>query len=314
MGIIGVVTEIERYSIHDGPGIRSVVFLKGCQFRCAWCCNPETLEPHVEMGFFPDKCIRCLKCISNCPYNAISLSDVGVLVANRDICATSCYGNTDTFPCTTECFSGARVAYGKRVTVAEVVREVEKDHQLYDRTGGGVTLSGGEISFQPEFVLALLRGLRDNWIDTAIETNGWGNSEFFERVADLADFIFLDIKSMNDRKHIEWTGVSNKQTLATAVLLSEFSRHDKFTLVIRTPVIPGFNESPDDLREIGEFIKTQLHNVPKWELLGYHRMGRGKYASLGKNYPMDGSSVLSVKRIHQLATISAKLKIKMVKF
>jgi glycyl-radical enzyme activating protein len=314
MGISGIVTEIERYSVHDGPGIRSVVFLKGCQLRCLWCCNPETLEPFFEMGYFSDKCILCLKCIDDCPHGAIVADGESNLRTSRQICAARCYATTDSLPCTQRCFSGARKALGQRLTVEQVLAEVEKDHQLYERTGGGVTLSGGEVSFQPEYALSLLKSMKENWIDTAVETNGNGDPGFLERISAYVDFIFLDIKSLNEDKHRQWTGASNRRTLDAAIKLTEWAREGRFSLVIRTPVIPGLNDTPLDMREIGTFIKNELQNLPKWELLPYHRLGRNKYASLGKYYSLDGLEPFPLQGVRELESAIEDLHIEMVRY
>ncbi len=310
----GYVTEIERYSIHDGPGIRSVVFLKGCQLRCAWCCNPETMEQSPEMSFIQEKCIHCLKCVEDCPHGAITVDAGGSLDTNRYVCTEQCYGTTDNFECARRCFSGARKTIGQRMTVEQVVAEVEKDHQLYERTGGGVTLSGGEVSCQPEFTLALLKGMKENWIDTAVETNGNGQNGFLERISPYVDFFFLDIKCLDNEKHLRWTGGSNKLILNTAIKLSEGARLGHFSLVIRTPVIPGLNDTPEDLKEIGMFIRDALRSVPKWELLPFHRLGRGKYTSLGREYPMDNVEPVSPQKIKELETTVRDLGVLMVRY
>ena len=199
-----------------------------------------------------------------------------------------CFGATEFFPCTKHCYSGARRNLGIRMTIEEVFTEVEKDRQLYDRSGGGVTLSGGEISYQPEFASSLLREFKNWWINTAIETNGVGRPQFYHEIAPDLDFVFLDIKTLSDEKHRLWTGSSNEIVLSNAIELSRLGGKYGFTLVVRTPVVPGFNDTPEDIKAIAEFVSTRLPWVTGIELLPYHKLGRGKYQSIGREYPLEG--------------------------
>jgi len=314
MQVSGYVTEIERYSIHDGPGIRSVVFLKGCQLRCGWCANPETIARVPEMSFVRAECICCFNCVEDCPYGAITVTEDRNVETNREVCAERCYGTTDIYECTRQCYSGARKTIGRRMTVEQVLAEVEKDHQIYERTGGGVTLSGGEVSHQPEFTTTLLKAMKESWIDTAVETNGGGPKGFLDRVIPYVDFFFLDIKSLDAEKHRRWTGASNESSLEAARQLTKHAQVDDCSLVIRTPIIPGFNDTPGDLKGIGTFIRDTLQNIPQWELLPFHRLGRGKYTSIGRMYAWDGVEPLSPAGLEELEAVARDLGVRMVRY
>lgn len=192
---------------------------------------------------------------------------------------------------------------GQRMTIEAVVHEVAKDQQLYDRTDGGVTLSGGEISTQPVFVSHLLRAFKEHWIDTAIETNGFGSSSFYRGIAANLDFVFMDIKTISDVKHRSWTGASNAQVISSAILLSYLSMENGFDFVIRTPIIPGFNDSLEDVGEIAHFVSTNLPGVSGMELLPYHKLGRGKYESIGLHYTLEGLEPPGIEKMYELEQV-----------
>jgi pyruvate formate lyase activating enzyme len=314
MTITGIITEIERYSIHDGPGIRTVVFFKGCQLQCQWCCNPETIDPYIEMGWSRDQCITCLRCVKDCPYGAITVAVDGYPKTDWSVCMDKCYKTTEVFFCSGHCCSGARRAIGKRVSIPEVVREVEKDNRIYARSGGGVTLSGGEASFQPEFSLAILQAMKAAWINAAIETNGSGQTEIFERFAPFLNFVFLDLKVINEEKHKAWTNTSNKLILINAVRLAELSQKFNFTIVIRTPIIPGLNDSLQEIEQIGLFIKRELPGVNQWELLPYHKLGHDKYTMIGLKYELEDLSHPSLAKMENLEKVGKRLSITMVNY
>lgn len=283
--VSGFITEVERYGIHDGPGIRSVVFLKGCPLRCAWCCNPETQQRYVEMAFFHDKCINCGKCVLDCKYNAITVVDEEMVV-DRSICENNCYGKTEKFPCTLRCYSGARKAIGESRTVLEVYKEVIRDLPFYERTNGGVTISGGEALFQPNFVYSLLRYCKENWINTAIETCGSGSTEDYTLIAPFLDVVFVDLKNLDVEKHKSWTTHDNTLILKNIKHLSELALIHGFKMYVRVPVIPGFNDSKQHILDIGNLIKDECKGVTGIELLAYHKLGRGKYKSIGREYAL----------------------------
>ena len=226
----GRIFDIQRYSIHDGNGIRTIVFLKGCVLRCRWCCNPESQEYDIQ----------------------------------------------------TMMVQGKPKVIGRDVTVAEVMKTVEKDRQYYWRTGGGLTLSGGESLCQPEFATALLQAAQESGISTAMESMGCAKWEIIEKLLPYLDQYLLDIKHMNPRKHKEFTGRSNELMIENAMKIAKSGMTE---LSIRVPVIPGFNDTEEEIRQIAAYTAT-LPNVKRMHLLPYHRLGQDKYTGLNREYLM----------------------------
>jgi pyruvate formate lyase activating enzyme len=310
--VSGIVTEIERYAIHDGPGIRTVVFLKGCPLRCDWCCNPETQCAYIEMAFFEDKCIGCGRCLKSCPYNAISISG-GKMSVNRLLCRENCFGKTEHFPCTFQCYPQARRAIGERLTIQQVYEEISRDLAFYEATGGGVTVSGGEPMFQPEFVYALLRYCKENWIDTALETSGSGSWEDYRDIVPYLDVLFVDLKHLDPGKHLTWTGYDNSRILANIQRLSNLPQAN-YKMYIRIPVIPGFNDSEQDIQAIGSFLKEKCPGIEGVELLPYHKLGRGKYKSLDREYALTGLEPPTSGQMDKLNEILLRLGVQTYQF
>lgn len=280
----GIITEIERYSIHDGPGVRTVVFLKGCQLNCLWCCNPETLKPFIELAWFEHLCMHCKNCIEDCPYGSIKEGDDGQLITNRSICRKYCFGKVDIFPCTTRCYSEARKAIGTLMSVNQVVVEVEKDRNLFKRTGGGVTLSGGEVSMQPDFAIALSKVLSERWINVAIETNGFGDIDFYRNIARYLSFAFFDIKTLDPYLHKKFTGGSVDTVIEFSKEFSKIAERNEIDVIARIPIIPGFNNDIQHISQIARFVKEELNGINKIEILPFHKLGQNKYESIGRVY------------------------------
>jgi len=271
--IKGLVFSIERYAIHDGPGIRTLVFLKGCPLRCSWCDNPEGQESYPQLIFFSNKCIGCEKCLEVCPTNATSLSKDGKIKIDRKMCINC-------GECAKACPSGARIISGKYMTVKEVVDEVLKDLAFYQNSGGGITLSGGEVTMQAEFARETLKACKEYGINTAIETCGYSKWENFSKVLEFTDLVLYDIKCMNPLRHKEYTGVSNELILENVKKIAEMG----IPIIIRVPVIPGFNSSENHMRELIGFVKDSVKTVKKIHFLPYHELGVGKYERLGRKY------------------------------
>lgn len=305
----GMVTNLERYAINDGFGLRTTVFLKGCPLRCHWCSNPETQDFHPEMVYFQDKCIGCGACARLCRYGALEDG----LIADRIRCE-KCFMKENAFACVDECYTGCRKTAGEIMTVRKVLDVVKRDMPFYRRSGGGVTLSGGEPLAQPEFTLELLKALHDQWIHTAIETCGAGKPEDYEKIAPYLNLAFMDLKSMNNEKHTEWTGSGNGVILNNLVLMDQLSAKYHYPLIIRTPVIPGFNEKEGDLRTIAGFVKKNCPNAAGMELLPYHKLGRGKYTSLGRQYTLAHVKTPEENEMNRLNEILAEYKIPIYQF
>ncbi len=296
----GYVFNIQHYSVHDGPGIRTIVFLKGCPLRCKWCCNPESQKLEPELGYNANKCIgsdNCLRCAEVCAVGAIKQGndkDKKILI-DRDTC-TKCMA------CADACPAKALEVFGKKYSVDEIIKTVEKDSLFYGRSGGGLTISGGEPLVQAYFTLAILKQARSHRINTAIETCGYGDWTKLAQVCEHLNTLIMDIKCMDPEKHKEFTGVSNELILSNfKKLCQEFPNLPK---LIRTPVIPGFNDTEEDIQAIVDFIKDQP-NV-QYELLKYHRLGEQKYTYIGKTYPYKGAQ-LDDEKFNRLKEIAKPL-------
>lgn len=281
MEIKGLISDIERYAINDGFGLRTTVFLKGCPLRCRWCCNPETQSAAPEMVYFKDKCIGCGECAAGCRYGALKSG----LVADRAVCE-NCWQRDGAFQCTEKCYARCRKVSGTWMMADDVVARVRRDLSLYRRSGGGATLSGGEPMIQPEFVEVLCAKLAASWIDVAMESCGMCPAAEYDRIAPYLSMMFMDLKHMDSEKHAAWTGASNGMILESARHLSELSLKHGFPLIFRVPVVPGFNDSPEEIDAICRFIDRECPHAVGVELLPYHKLGRGKYHSLGREYPM----------------------------
>ncbi|WP_368490884.1 glycyl-radical enzyme activating protein [Clostridium sp. BJN0013] len=290
----GCVINIQHYSVHDGPGIRTLVFLKGCPLRCRWCSNPESQKSNPELACNLDKCIGCTecgKCVDMCKYKAIRKSKDKVIV-NRKLC-------TECFICKDVCPSKALFVFGKLITSNEIINIVEKDVVFYSRSGGGLTISGGEPFNQPYFTIELLKKAKKRRIDTAVETCGYAKWSILKQGCEFLDTILFDIKCMNSEKHKKFTGVDNKLILDNFnKLCIQFPNKKK---IVRTPIIPKFNDSIEDIEEIVDFLKNRS-NV-KYELLPYHRLGQPKYKYIGKEYFM-GDIKLDNQKFEKLKKIS----------
>lgn len=268
----GIVFNMQRFSVHDGDGIRTIVFLKGCPLRCTWCSNPESQSLKPVLMYQEKDCIHCGRCIGVCKQGAISPENKGM------IDRTKCIGCGE---CAAVCPTGALQIKGKTMTVAEVVKELKKDATVFRRSGGGVTLSGGEALVQADFTTELLKACQSNGWTTAMETTGFATKDVIEKVFPHVSTVLLDIKSMNPEKHKEACGVDNACILENAKRISEIAR-----TVVRVPVIPGFNFTREDISQIAQFAAT-LHNVDTLHLLPYHSLGSNKYELLGRDYGMD---------------------------
>lgn len=290
----GIVFNIQKFSVHDGVGIRTLVFLKGCPLRCRWCSNPESQNLKPEHAFNPTRCLTakvCGRCLQACKTGALTLVNDLICFDSRK--CEHC------FACVRACPSGAESAYGETMSVEQVLAKVEQDGVFYNRSGGGMTLSGGEALMQHEFANALLREARHRHIDTCIETCGCYPYEHLREACRHLNKLIFDIKSLNADKHKEFTGVDN------ALILQNFQKvceeFPNLPMRVRTPVVPGFNDTEDDILAIREFIPRRP-NI-EYELLAYHRMGQPKYGYLGRPYALEGVT-LDEQRMEQLRALA----------
>jgi pyruvate formate lyase activating enzyme len=268
----GVIFNIQRYSLHDGPGIRTTVFLKGCPLKCWWCHNPEGIDYRQELMINHKKCLACESCVNICPNLAIVLNESVITIA-LDRCNLC-------LQCIEVCPETAIELVGLNMTTQEVVEEVQKDRIFYDESGGGVTLSGGEPLMQPDFLLSLLQALKRAGIHTAVETSGYAGWNLLKRVAEWTDLFLFDLKLMDKQKSEETTGTSNEIILANLRKLVQM--HHK--VLIRIPVIPTVNDDGQSIRLFGEYL--QMLGIKNVSLLPYHKTGTDKYKKIGQDYKL----------------------------
>ena len=275
MSVSGTVFHIQRFSLHDGPGIRTTVFLQGCVLECFWCHNPEGRAARPALRYFPDRCIACGACAMACPRGAHVIRD-GAHLFSRPLCR-------GTGACTAACFAGALQMTGRRMTVDEVMREVDADRPFYASSGGGLTLSGGEPSLHRNFARALLAACREAGTHTALQTCGECSWSALATLVHLSDLVMMDIKLLDSDRHRAATGMGNEQVLANARRIARSGA----AVVFRTPVVPGVNDTPGDIAGIAAFIAdiAAARGVAlRYELMPFHSLARDKYESLGLEY------------------------------
>lgn len=282
----GIVTDIKKFATHDGPGIRTTVFIKGCFLRCKWCANPETQEPYPQLYFIPRKCSNCGRCVEMCSEQAISMDAKNKV--DRRKCSLC-------MKCVDICPESAFKKIGTEVSLEEVVLEIEKDLPFYG-ADGGLTISGGEPLYQPDFTLALLKDIHQKGISTVLDTSGYAGSEILEEVVKYCDLVLLDLKHMDPAKHQEGTGVSNELILNNAVLIAK-----KCNLRISLPLIPGYNDSEANLRETAKFARSI--GVEFIDIIPLHGLGASKYEYLGLKSPYADFSEATKEEIVKIKTL-----------
>lgn len=274
----GFIYSIQRYSIHDGPGVRTNVFFKGCQLHCPWCANPESQKVEREISFISHKCTDCGMCLKKCPKGAIDLARTPRV--DRAVCDLC--GQCVKY-CPVDCYK----IFGEEITAEELLQEVLKDQAFYHNSGGGVTVSGGEPTLQLEFLLHFLKLCKESGVNTAMESHAYGEEEAFRALIPLVDHFLPDVKHMDSELHEKVIGVPNGPILRNIrMLVKEGCR-----VSVRVPFIPGFNDSEKNMRELGAFAKELLAagDMAMVHLLPYHSLGKSKYESLDRGYSMDGT-------------------------
>lgn len=279
-----LVSNIQKFTVHDGPGIRTALFFMGCTLRCLWCSNPETIPLKPQIGRYPAKCLtrdKCDLCVKVCPGNGAPLEfdQAGILKAVH--MADACAG---CFKCVDACPPRALKRWGELMTVEEMLSVIVEDRSFYQRTGGGVTLNGGEVLVQWEVAAMLLEACKKAGINTCVETALHVPTEHMEAVFRFTDLVITDIKHMDTKKHEAFTGAGNELILKNIRRAAELGKK----IVIRTPVVPGYNSDEANIRATGAFIRDALGgSIVQYQLLPYRRMGTEKYDSLGIAYPLD---------------------------
>jgi pyruvate formate lyase activating enzyme len=277
----GVVFNIQRFSLHDGTGIRTLVFMKGCPLRCRWCSNPEGLSQEIQVMDNPAKCMGCGACLKACPEQAVAGQEGFPIDRNK---CTGCG------VCAKYCPTNAKSMCGEVKTVDDVVGMVERDLPFYGHSQGGITIGGGEMLVQAAFVLEVLKRCREKGINTAVETSGYGSWDWLSRIAGQCNIIHYDIKALDPARHQYLTGVDN------ALILQNLEKLDDYLsgispmpkLVLRLPLIDGYNLTEEFVTEAAAYIKNTLHNYHVVELLPFHNFGEQKYKKLGLSYELSG--------------------------
>jgi len=289
----GVVFNVQRYSTEDGPGIRTTVFLKGCPMRCPWCHNPEGLSRDPQLVWYEVRCIGARDCLTACPRGALALTPEGMVIDRQrcDACGR----------CEDACPAAALEVIGKVRTVGEVAAETLRDRVFYDKSGGGVTLSGGEPALQFDFALELMGRLRDEGVHLALDTCGGVSWERLGPLVELADLVLFDLKVMDAEKHRAYTAVPLALVLDNARAVARAGR----SMWIRTPVIPGYTDDEDNIRAIARFIRDELTAVERYDLLAFNNTCDAKYRRLDMVFPLAGEGLISEEKMAELAGAAA---------
>jgi len=264
------IFDIKRYAINDGPGIRIVIFLKGCNLNCAWCHNPESISSETERMYAPAKCIQCGTCVVACPEKAITLTSEGI-ITNADLCnMNGC--------CAEVCPTKAIEISGNPMSIVEIINEIEKERVFFDQSGGGVTFSGGEPLLQSKILIELLDECGKRGIHRAVDTAGLANTEIILEVAKRTDLFLYDLKLMDSEKHLEWVGVPNEKILENLKALAETG----VKIIIRIPLVGGVNDDAENMEATARFVASLSGEKKEVNLLPYHKIAQTKYQKLGR--------------------------------
>lgn len=275
----------QKYNLYDGPGVRTLVFFKGCPLRCKWCANPEGLERKHQIMLKPTLCVSCGACAAVCPQHIHSISERGEHIINRNVDCIGCG------KCVAACMQQALKVAGEHVSVSDLLDYVEEDRVFYEQSGGGVTLSGGEVTAQPEAALSLLAACKRDGLHTAIETCGYTKKENLFKFAEFVDLFLFDIKHMDPERHAALTGVRNERILENLEMLLQ----KRCNVKVRMPLLKDINDSQEEIRAVIDFLapyKT-MKNFKGIDLLPYHKLGVNKYVQLGMTYAIEGDPSLS---------------------
>lgn len=291
----GVIFNTQKFSIHDGEGIRTLIFMKGCPLRCLWCSNPESQATEIEIMDVKSNCVKCGKCAVLCENHAIRGADFDI---DRTLCSRC-------GKCAEKCYANAKKIVGRKMTIREVMRIIEKDRIFYTNSGGGVTIGGGEPVMQHEFVEALLRACKESNIHTAIETCGYGAWEKIKGIFEFTDQIFFDLKAMDADLHRRLTGASNERILENAEKAAGLGKE----IIFRIPLVPGCNDSEENVKATGEFVASLQKENDRIgiELLPYHNLGQDKYQWLNVEYELVDTEKPAEEKIAAYKTMLAEL-------
>ncbi len=287
----GLIYDIQKFAIHDGPGIRTLVFMKGCPLKCLWCSTPQTQKSSPDLLYIEVHCNFCHSCVDACPKEAIKISEEGKIKIDRNLCNTC-------GECVEICQNEALKIAGDERTVEVLYQEIVKDSPFFRRSDGGVTIGGGEPTMQPEFVSTLLIEFKKTFIHTALETCGYAKWENLEMILEHIDFLYFDIKHMDPLEHKKITGVSNELILENVKKASKMR-----PIIIRIPLIPGLNDSEENLLNTAKFAAKLGKNLLRIEILPYHKFGTGTYKQLGREYKLEDIEPPSEEYMNKLKKI-----------
>ncbi len=303
----GLIFKIERMATEDGPGIRTTIFFNKCLLNCVWCHNPESIPEKPQLQWIKSKCIGCKSCIEACQEQALFFEEDGLNI-NRSKC-NSCRD------CVEACPSTALTMFGKWWDLEILFHEIEKEKIFFNKTKGGITVSGGEPTLQPDFLLHLLKLCKENDISTALDTCGYSSKKVYQDLLPYIDIVLLDIKVIDPKKHEEYTGVSNKTILENAKWISRYIKENGKIIWIRTPIIPNYTATEENVKRIGEFIVNELNNIPdQWDILSFNKLCEIKYSRLGMSWPLSGEPLMTKEEMENFLEIAKSTGVKNVKW
>ncbi len=301
---IGLIFDIERFAIHDGPGIRTVVFFKGCNLECIWCSNPESISPETEFGYKKEYCEKCFSCINSCKNKNLIFKNDRIYAVNIKMCL-----ECEDF-CIRACPNNALIKFGKYYTVDELFEILIKDQKFYKNSGGGVTFSGGEAFMQADFLLSIMKKCRKEKINIAVETAGCFDYELFKKVNPFVDYYLYDLKTLDSTNHLTGVNKDNKKIIQNLLHLDKDSKK----ILLRIPLIPGFNDSKKELTDIFEFFKN-LKNIVSIHFLPFHKLGCPKYKWINRSYQCKYTCYSKnglIKKIDEINQMNKKYDFKVI--
>ncbi len=300
----GMVLEIQRMSTEDGPGIRTTVFMKGCSLSCTWCHNPESILFKQQLYWVETNCLGCGICVEKCPENALSLNNAEVII-NREKC-------NECGICTKECPSGALEIIGSKWSVDNLVNEILKDRAYFEKSSGGITISGGEPGLQVDFVSSLLKRLKSEGINTAFDTCGMYSEESLKKILPFTNIVLFDLKEIDPLKHKEYTGGTNQLILSNLKFISNYIKENIYpeTLWVRTPIIPDATATEENISGIGKFLSNNSIRFDRWELCAFNNLCNNKYERLGFQWTFKEYGLFGNDEMEKLLITAKKTSIR----